>query len=63
MQGSARNRVINATAVPGVVMAMAVMVAAMTGQSRTDAAEEAVAILAGGCFWCVESDFDQVPAC
>ena len=30
-------------------------------QSRAPAAMSATAIFAGGCFWCMEHDFDQVP--
>lgn len=33
----------------------------LTTQSNFAAAEEQTAIFAGGCFWCVESDFDAVP--
>ena len=37
----------------------AVLVAGLSLQSAK--AEEAIATFAGGCFWCVESDFDHVP--
>ena len=29
--------------------------------ARAGIAEEGKAIFAGGCFWCMESDFDRVP--
>jgi peptide-methionine (S)-S-oxide reductase len=34
---------------------------AVQAQSKTASGETQTAIFAGGCFWCVESDFDHVP--
>jgi peptide-methionine (S)-S-oxide reductase len=32
-----------------------------SGQTQAPGSDTATAILAGGCFWCVEADFDKVP--
>ncbi len=40
-------------------LSMAVVIAMLTASPR--AQEQKTATFAGGCFWCVESDFDKVP--
>lgn len=43
------------------VMALAAALTPVSAQSPAPAPATAKATFAGGCFWCVESDFDKVP--
>lgn len=40
---------------------VAILLGLIVTQTRANAAETKTATFAGGCFWCVESDFEQVP--
>jgi len=44
-----------------VLLAITIFLGIVVLQSRAHAAETKTTIFAGGCFWCVESDFEHVP--
>ena len=48
-------------AVFGLAMMMGAPLNAQTAPAATPPAATAKATFAGGCFWCVESDFDKIP--
>ncbi|MCC3304410.1 peptide-methionine (S)-S-oxide reductase MsrA [Sneathiella sp. HT1-7] len=49
------------TPIKRVMLAFAIVMSGAVGIASQAAAAEETAIVAGGCFWCVESDFDHVP--
>lgn len=42
-------------------MALGLLAAVVAGSASAQNAGQATAILAGGCFWCMESDFEKLP--
>ncbi len=45
----------------GIMLAASISVGAMAAEKSSSPTKERIATFAGGCFWCVESDFDHVP--
>ncbi len=43
------------------LLATAILLGLASMHTRSEAGDTKTAILAGGCFWCVESDFERVP--
>jgi len=43
------------------ILAVAILLGVTALYSRAQAAETKTLVVAGGCFWCVESDFESVP--
>ncbi|HEX6707790.1 MAG TPA: peptide-methionine (S)-S-oxide reductase MsrA [Albitalea sp.] len=56
-----RRRVLAGLVLAGVFAAIAAWAPAQTAPAAATPAGAAKATFAGGCFWCVESDFDKVP--
>ncbi len=42
-------------------LSLAIVLGALVGNSRAHASDIRTTVVAGGCFWCVESDFESVP--
>ena len=58
MKAALHGLVLGQTALRGLVLGLSALAA---GPLMAQPAAPATAIFAGGCFWCVESDFDKVP--